>query len=221
MLHIPATAGLLQIGRRHLHQSPHPIEFSPGQQPCIRGYPGSVELIYWGVFVMISSGLGTREVKALIDHFQRGKILYKISEVVEMKVERIDFVTFFVKDLDKAVKFFGELFETQFIAPYSTSVDTKETIDSLGVNLTAPLTQDGLSARIMATRGEGLATIVFKVANLDEAIAELESRGVRLLGREKIGSAEYAVFHPKDTFGAMLSVVEYKEKDAATAFTSR
>ena len=170
---------------------------------------------------MISSGLGTREVKALIDHFQRGKILYKISEVVEMKVERIDFVTFFVKDLDKAVKFFGELFETQFIAPYSTSVDTKETIDSLGINLTAPLTQDGLSARIMATRGEGLATIVFKVANLDEAIAELESRGVRLLGREKIGSAEYAVFHPKDTFGAMLSVVEYKEKDAATAFTSR
>ena len=79
-----------------------------------------------------------------------------------MKAERIDFVTFFVKDLDKAMKFFSELFETQFIAPYSTSVDTRETIDSLGINLTAPLTQDGLSAKIMATRGEGLATIVFK-----------------------------------------------------------
>ncbi len=138
-----------------------------------------------------------------------------------MKVERIDFVTFFVKDLDKAVRFFGELFETQFIEPYSTAVDTKETLDSLGVNLAAPLTQDGPSAKIMATKGEGLVSVGFKVANLDEAIAGLESQGVRLIGREKIGSAEYAVFHPKDTFGAMLSVIEYEEKDAATAFTRR
>lgn len=138
-----------------------------------------------------------------------------------MKVERIDFITFFVKDLDKAEKFFSELFGTQFIKPYPTAVDTKETLDCLGINLAAPLTQDGPSAKIMATKGEGLVSVGFKVSNLDEAIADLESRGVRLIGREKIGSAEYAVFHPKDTFGAMLSVIEYKEKDAATAFTSR
>ncbi len=138
-----------------------------------------------------------------------------------MKVERIDFITFFVKDLDKAERFFSELFGTQFIEPYPTAVDTKETMDCLGINLAAPLTQDGPSAKIMATKGEGLVSVGFKASNLDEAIADLESRGVRLIGREKIGSAEYAVFHPKDTFGAMLSVIEYKEKDAATAFTSR
>ena len=153
--------------------------------------------------------------------FQGDKIPPKIQGVIEMKVEKIDFVTFFVKDLDKAEEFFGELFETRFIESYSTAVDTKETLDYLGINLAAPLTQDGPSAKIMATRGEGLVSVGFKVANLDEAIAELESRGVRLIGREKIGSAEYAVFHPKDTFGAMLSVIEYKENDAATAFTSR
>lgn len=138
-----------------------------------------------------------------------------------MKVERIDFVTFFVKDLDEAEKFFRELFETRFIEPYSTAVDTKETLDCLGINLAVPLTKDGPSVKIMATKGEGLFSVGFKVADLEEAVAELESRGVRLIGREKIGSAEYAVFHPKDTFGAMLSVIEYKEKDAATAFTSR
>ena len=138
-----------------------------------------------------------------------------------MKVEKIDFVTFFVKDLDKAVKFFSELFETDFIEPYPTAVDTKETLDSLGINLAAPLTQDGPSAKIMTTKGEGLFSVGFKVSNIDKAVADLRSRGVRLVGREKIGSAEYAVFHPKDTFGVMLSVIEYKDKDAATAFTSR
>jgi methylmalonyl-CoA/ethylmalonyl-CoA epimerase len=138
-----------------------------------------------------------------------------------MKVGKIDFVTFFVKDLDKAVKFFSELFESEFIEPYPTAVDTKETLDSLCINLAAPLTQDGPSAKIMTTKGEGLFSVGFKVSNIDKAVDELESRGVRLVGREKIGSAEYAVFHPKDTFGVMLSVIEYKDKDAATAFTSR
>jgi len=71
------------------------------------------------------------------------------------------------------------------------------------------------------SKGQGLASVGFKVADIDKAIAELQSRGVRLVGREKIGSGEYAVFHPKDTFGAMLSVIAYDEKDAATAFSSK
>jgi len=138
-----------------------------------------------------------------------------------MKVERIDFVTFFVKDLDKAAKFFSELFETQFIEPFSTTIDTRETLDPLGINIATPLTPDGPSAKIMAAKGEALASIGFKVADLDKAIAEIESRGVHLIGREKIGKADYAVFHPKDTFGVMLSLIEYKEKDGATAFASK
>ncbi len=44
MLHIPAPTGLLQIGRCHLRQSQHLIQFSTGQQPCIRGDLGPVEL---------------------------------------------------------------------------------------------------------------------------------------------------------------------------------
>ena len=138
-----------------------------------------------------------------------------------MKVDRLDFVTIFVKDLPEAMKFFSELFETGFTETWSTEMDTRETIDSLGVNLVAPLTSDGVSAQAMAKRGEGLVSVGFKVPNLDEAIAELKSRGIRLLQREKIGAVDAATFHPKDTYGAMLILVEYKEKDAATAFTAK
>lgn len=138
-----------------------------------------------------------------------------------MKVDRLDFVTIFVKDLPEAMKFFSELFETEFTETWSTELDTRETIDSLGVNLVTPLTSDGVSAQAMAKRGEGLVSMGFKVPNLDQAIAELKSRGIRLLQREKIGAADTATFHPKDTYGAMLLLVEYKEKDAATAFTAK
>ena len=138
-----------------------------------------------------------------------------------MKVERLDFITILVKDLPGAMKFFGELFETEFTETWSTELDTRETIDSLGVNLVTPLTPDGVSAQAMAKRGGGLAAVGFTVTNLDEAIAEAESRGIRLLQREKIGTADVATFHPKDTYGTMLILVEYKEKDAATAFTAK
>ena len=125
-----------------------------------------------------------------------------------MKVDRLDFITIFVKDLPEAMKFFSEIFKTEFTETWSTEMDTRETIDSLGVNLVAPLTPDGASAQAMAKRGEGLVSVGFKVSNLDEAIAELKSRGIRLLQREKIGAVDTATFHPKDTYGTMLILVD-------------
>jgi len=138
-----------------------------------------------------------------------------------VKVDRLDFITIFVKDMPGAMKFFGEIFETDFTETWSTEMDTRETIDSAGLNLVTPLTPDGVSAQAMAKRGEGLVSVGFKVPDLDKAIAELNSRGVRLLQREKIGTADAATFHPKDAYGVMLILVEYKEKDAGTAFTAK
>ena len=138
-----------------------------------------------------------------------------------MKVDRLDFVTIFVKDLSEAMKFFSGLFETEFTETWTTESDTRETIDSLGVNLVTPLTSDGVSAQAMAKRGEGLVSVGFKVPDLDKAIAELSSRGVRLLQREKIGNADAATFHPKDAYGVMLILMEYKEKNAGAAFTAK
>lgn len=139
-----------------------------------------------------------------------------------MRVERLDFVTIFVKDLDKAAKFFSDLFETEFPKSWPTVMDTRETIDRIGINLAAPRTRDGVSSKVMASKGEGLITVGLKVPNLDEAIAELESRGIRFLFREKIaGKVDYAAFHPKDTYGAMFVLTEYKGENIASAVTSK
>jgi len=138
-----------------------------------------------------------------------------------VKIERLDFITIFVEDLDKATQFFSDLFGTEFIPPYTTTMDTEETLDARGFNLVSPSTADGPSAKVMLKKGEGLISAGFKVTDLDEAIADFEKRGVRLLYREKIGHAEYAAFHPKDTFGAMLMVVAYPDKDIAAAYTGK
>lgn len=128
-----------------------------------------------------------------------------------MKAERIDHVSIFVKDLDKAMRFFGELFETEFIEPFPIeSIDIMDTIAPLGIDICAPLTPDGVSSKVLAHRGQGLSMISFKVPNLDEAVEEMKSRGIRQLVRDRTGAADWAMFDPRDTFGVMIELIEYK-----------
>ena len=49
-----------------------------------------------------------------------------------------------------------------------------------------------------------------KVTNLEEAIKEMESKGVRLVGNLQRGTVKFAQFHPKDAHGVMIELIEYK-----------
>jgi len=132
-----------------------------------------------------------------------------------VKAERIDHIAVLVKDLDKATKFFSELLETSFPEPWITKAfDIRETVGPLAfpLDLCQPVSADGAAMKVIQQRGEGVSMISFKVKNLEEAVAEMKSRGIRQLVREQMGDAEYAVFHPKDTFGVMIELIEYEEK---------
>ena len=128
-----------------------------------------------------------------------------------MKVEKIDHVSITVKDLNKARKLFSELFETDFLEPWPIeSVDIMESIDPLGIDLCAPLKPDGLTAKVLAQRGEGITMMSFKVQNLGEAMAEMKAHGIRQLFSGTIGRANWAIFDPRDLFGVMIELIEYK-----------
>ena len=126
-----------------------------------------------------------------------------------MKVEKIHHVSIMVKDLEKAGKFFADLFDTEFSGPHEQkALDVRFLSSPLGINLATPLSLDGPSARTLDRRGEGLAMLVLNVPNLEEAIADMESHGVRLVGREDRPSARVASFHPKDVCGVMIELME-------------
>ena len=132
-----------------------------------------------------------------------------------MKVQRLDRIYVYVRDLEKARTFFGELFETEFSEPIAfESVDMRVSICPLGIALAEPLTPDGAVAKTIEKRGEGVAIVAFKVPKLEEAMAEMESRGIRLAQKFSlggVGQVEGAVYHPKDTFGVMVDFNEYRE----------
>lgn len=133
-----------------------------------------------------------------------------------MKAERLDRIYVYVRDLKKAVKFFGELFETDFSEPKELKeVDMRVSMSPLGIALVEPLSPNGVVARTIEKRGEGVAIVAFKVPNLDEAVAEMESQGVRLAQKFSLpgaGKVKGAVYHPKDAFGVMIDLNEYSER---------
>ena len=126
-----------------------------------------------------------------------------------MKVEKVHHVSIMVRDLEKADRFFSDLFGIEFSGPHQNeALDVRFLRSPIGINLVTPLSADGPSARTLEHRGEGLSMLVLNVTNIEEAIADMESHGVRLVGREFRPTAKTATFHPKDLCGVMIELME-------------
>jgi methylmalonyl-CoA/ethylmalonyl-CoA epimerase len=124
-----------------------------------------------------------------------------------MKVQKIHHVSVLVKDLEKAGKLYSDLFGIEFDGPYDQEdLDVRFLSSSIGLNLASPLTPDGPTAKSLERRGEGLSMLVLNVPDMDEAIADMESQGVRLVGRADRPKERVASFHPKDLCGVMVEL---------------
>jgi len=139
-----------------------------------------------------------------------------------------------VRDLDKAVDFFtnvlggkkGITYRKDESENYQLVYDEiapeglKSCYITLGkdfqLELMAPSNEDGTIAKLLEKRGEGIFTVCFQVDDVDEAIELLESKGVRIVGKEQLNwktkveggeiATPYVFIHPKDCFGLMVEI---------------
>jgi methylmalonyl-CoA/ethylmalonyl-CoA epimerase len=75
---------------------------------------------------------------------------------------------------------------------------------------TAP---DGPIAKFIEKNGEGIQHIALRVDNIENALADLKEKGVRLIDekpRYGAGGASIAFVHPKATGGILLELSERK-----------
>ncbi len=99
-------------------------------------------------------------------------------------VKSVDRVAIAVRDLDKARDFF----ENVFGAHFEPQEDIKDmsfryrpfTVGGFKMELLCPYDSSSVIARFLENRGEGVHHISFEVDDLDEAIAELKSKGVEI-----------------------------------------
>ena len=132
---------------------------------------------------------------------------------------RLDHVSIGVKDMEKARNLFCDILGGEPLADKGNSND--EGFDWFTFNLGGKKMElvsphagsDGGVGRYIEKHGEGFHHISISVENIDDTIAYLESKGVRVLGVNKESETfKHFYLHPKDTFGALIQVFEENEK---------
>ncbi len=127
----------------------------------------------------------------------------------------IDHVAVAVHDLDEACDRYARLLGAR--------VGTRETVGAVDlaflhvpgtttIELVSPATPDSPVTRFLASHGEGLHHICFRVDDVDAALADAAKRGLPLLdaaGRPGASGSRIGFLHPH-AFGGVL--VELKQK---------
>jgi methylmalonyl-CoA epimerase len=131
--------------------------------------------------------------------------------------KRIDHVAIIVHSLEQALSFYHD---TLGLAPSEIKEVASEQVriaflpmggpGGSEIELIEPTDPTSSLQRFLEKRGEGLHHICLEVENIDEALAEMQEKGVRVLDEQPRVAAEgRAIFlHPKEGNGVLLELLE-------------
>jgi methylmalonyl-CoA/ethylmalonyl-CoA epimerase len=131
--------------------------------------------------------------------------------------EAIDHVGIAVSDFDAAVAYYAENFGmTVAHEEVNEEQGVREAMLSVGdsgssIQLLAPLTPDSPIGRFIATKGEGIQQLAYRVRDIDAVCATLRERGLRLLydePRQGTSGSRVNFIHPKSAGGVLVELVE-------------
>ena len=81
------------------------------------------------------------------------------------------------------------------------------------VELLEPTTPDSVVGKFLAKRGPGIHHIAVKVEDINASLAELKSKGARLIDEKPrigAGGCLVAFVHPTSTHGVLLELVQHR-----------
>lgn len=132
-----------------------------------------------------------------------------------MKALRVDHIGIAVKNLDETIKFYTDVLGlevqgTEVVEEQKVKVAFLP-IGDTEVELLESTTDDGPIARFIEKNGEGMQHIAFAVENIEEAIAEMKEKGMRMIDetpRYGAGGAKIAFVHPKSSNRVLVELTQ-------------
>ena len=133
------------------------------------------------------------------------------------KVLKVDHIGIAVKELAVAKKFYTDILGIPAVGEEVVE-DQKVRVCFIPcgdseIELLESTSPDGPVAKHIERSGEGIQHIALKVDNIQNALADLKAKGVRLIDespRYGAGGASIAFVHPKVTGGILLELTERK-----------
>ncbi|MEE9531413.1 MAG: methylmalonyl-CoA epimerase [Syntrophobacteria bacterium] len=132
-----------------------------------------------------------------------------------MKILKIDHLGIAVHSIEEAKKLFQDTLGLKFEGSETVAEQKVTTaffpVGDSEVELLESTAPDGPIAKYLEKRGEGIQHIAFRVENIEEALAELKEKGIRLIDEKPrlgAGGAKIAFLHPKSTHGVLIELSE-------------
>lgn len=133
-----------------------------------------------------------------------------------MKINKIDHLCIAVKDLAEARKKWEPLLGKE--KPDDEYVDEPEKIHvarywlgGVGFELMQSTSPDGDVAKFIEKNGEGFMLIGFNVDSTAEAVDELKTKGMPIIGGLRpFRDCQFAFVHPKALNGVLTEIIDYK-----------
>jgi methylmalonyl-CoA/ethylmalonyl-CoA epimerase len=129
-----------------------------------------------------------------------------------LKVEHIGIA---VKDFAKSIPLFEKLLNTLC---YKTEIVVSENVNTAffekgttKIELLQSTTPDGIIAKYIDKKGEGMHHIAFEVENIELEMARLQQEGFTLLSEAPKNGADNKLIcflHPKDTNGILIELCQ-------------
>ena len=132
-----------------------------------------------------------------------------------MKILKIDHLGVAVKSIDNGKNFWSDVLGLTLEGTETVDAQKVTTaffpVGESEVELLESTSDDGPVARYIEKKGEGIQHVAFRVENIEDALAELKAKGIRLIDetpRMGAGGAKIAFLHPKATSGVLVELCQ-------------
>ncbi|MDM8522367.1 methylmalonyl-CoA epimerase [Desulfococcaceae bacterium HSG8] len=132
-----------------------------------------------------------------------------------MKLLKIDHLGIAVNSMDEGKKFWSDILGLKFEGSETVQEQKVTTgffpVGESEVELLESTAPDGPVAKYIEKKGTGIQHVAFRVENIEEALAELKEKGVKLIDQEPrigAGGAKIAFLHPKATSGVLVELCQ-------------
>jgi methylmalonyl-CoA epimerase len=134
-----------------------------------------------------------------------------------MKILGLDHVSIATDDLEKHAAIFEDIFNLKCRLPERNAASKINllfyNLDNTDLELIAPLTGDSAISQYIKKRGPGIHHICLLIDDIEGAIEELKSKGLKLIDERPRRGAEnslIAFIHPDSTGGILIELKEIK-----------
>jgi lactoylglutathione lyase/methylmalonyl-CoA/ethylmalonyl-CoA epimerase len=133
-------------------------------------------------------------------------------------LNKIDHLGVAVKSIEQALEFYRDVLGVEPTGMEEVPSQKVKVcflpVGESNIELLEPTSEDSAIAKHIEKRGEGIAHLAFRVDDIEEALATLKEKGVRLINETPqpgAHGAKIAFIHPKASNGILIELCERNE----------